>query len=246
MHRSARNLLVMPHPFNPLPVVMNIPAITPRLVSLRSMLATGSLVAASIFQSAIAGPVVEFPDAGDTLGTAQDVRALGFDLQISGGLSNETTSPDWVDVYQVRHGNYPRFVASTAAGPGLLDDPVLFLFDSGGVGVAMDDEGGGFAQALIRFLGGVSQGDYFLAIAFAGMEALDFSGNSIFDTFGSGGLTSFNPLASWGGSPFALDPAVPGAYKLKVMSVDEPGTLLLAALALAAVARVQRRRVSLR
>ena len=225
---------------------MNMRAISSPLVCLRSLLATGSLVAASLFQAAIAAPVVEFPDAGDTLSTAQDVRAFGFELQISGGLSNETTSPDRVDMYQVRHGNYSRFVASTAAGPGLLDDPVLFLFNSGGFGVAMDDEGGGFGQALMRLVGTLSQGDYFLAIAFAGMEALDGTGASIFDTFGTGGLTSFNALASWGGSPFALDPAVPAAYQLSVMSVDEPGTLLLVALAMAAVGGVQRRRVSVR
>ena len=142
--------------------------------------------------------------------------------------------------------NYSRFVASTAAGPGLLDDQVLFLFNSGGVGVAMDDEGGGFAQALIRLVSILSQGDYFLAIAFAGMEAFDVNGASIFDTFASGAVTSLNPLASWGGSPFAIDPAIPASYQLSVLSVDEPGTLLLVALAMAAVGRVQRRRVSVR
>ena len=217
---------------------------TSPLACLRSLVVAGSLVAASFLQPAIAAPVVETPDAGDTLATAQDVRAFGFELQISGGLSNETTSPDRVDMYQVSHGNYPRFVASTAAGPGLLDDPVLFLFNSSGVGVAMDDESGGFAQALIRLVSVLSQGDYFLAIAFAGMEAFDTNGASIFDTFGSGAVSSLNPLASWGGSPFALDPAVPGSYQLSVLNVDEPGTLVLVALALAAVGRVQRRRSS--
>lgn len=205
------------------------------------------VVGASLLPVAIAAPVVEtLPDAGDSLGTAQDVRAFGFELQISGGLSNESTSPDLVDMYQVRHGNYSKFIASTAAGPGLLDDPVLFLFNSGGVGVAMDDEGGGFGQALIRLVTSLSQGDYFLAIAFAGMEALDVNGTSIFDTFTSGAVTSLNPLASWGGSPFAIDPAVPASYQLSVLSVDEPGTLFLVALAVAAVARVQRRRASVR
>jgi len=225
---------------------MNKLSITSSFARVRSLVAAGSLVAASLLQTAVAAPVVEIPDAGDTLATAQDVRAFGFELQISGGLSNETTSPDWVDMYQVRHGNYSLFVAGTAAGPGLLDDPVLFLFDSGGFGVAMDDEGGGFAQALIRLVSSLSQGDYFLAIAFAGMEALDGSNASIFDTFGSGNLTSLNPLASWGGTPFVIDPAISGAYQLSVQSVDEPATLLLVALAIAAVGGVQRRRVSVR
>ena len=223
---------------------MNMRYINSPLASFRLLVAAGSLVAASLLQVAVAAPVLENPDAGDTLATAQDVRSFGFELQISGGLSNETNSPDLVDMYQVRHGNFSQFIASTAAGPGLLEDPVLFLFNSSGLGVAMDDESGDFSQALLRLVSSLAQGDYFLAIAFAGMEALDGTGASIFDTFGTGGLTSLNALASWGGSPFAVDPAVPGSYQLSVLSVDEPGTLLLVALAMAAAVRVQRRRAS--
>jgi MYXO-CTERM domain-containing protein len=110
----------------------------------------------------------------------------------------------------------------------------------------MDDASGGNAQAFMQLLSGLPAGDYYLAIAFAGMEPLDGGGNPIFDTFGSGALSSPQPLASWFGSPFAIDPGIVGDYQLGVQSVDEPATPLLAALAFGVAAGMRRRRASVR
>jgi hypothetical protein len=201
----------------------------------------GVVLASTMFMSpAAAVPLfVNETDAGDQLATAQDATIVGsYEIVINGALSNEPATLDWVDLYRISV-NGSQTSAFTTGGAGLLDDPVLFLFDSLGRGVAMDDESGGFGQAFLGVLHSLAVGDYYLGIAFAGMEALDGSGASIFDTFGSGAVLTATSLASWGGFPFAIDPGVPGSYLLTASSIPEPGTLALALLGLVAIARLR-------
>jgi len=176
--------------------------------------------------------VTEAGDAGDSLATAFDARQPGH-LRIVGGLSAEQSSLDYVDMYRLNLDT-TMLQASTGAGndAALIADPVLFLFDAAGMGVAMDDEGGGFSQALLRLLNTPLIGDYYLAIAYAGLDALDAMGNSIFDTFGTGAVSSSaGALASWFGEPLSINDAVQGRYDVS-LRVPEPGTWALVALGL--------------
>jgi hypothetical protein len=153
-------------------------------------------------------------------------------------LSAEPATLDYVDMYRLGLETI-RFSASTGPGtdPALIADPVLYLFDAAGMGVAMDDEGGGFGQALLRLAGSMLSGDYYLAIAYAGVEAIDALGNSIFDAFGTGAVNAgAGALSSWIGGPFSPDPALVGDYEVAVR-VPEPGTLALVALGLLPLAR---------
>lgn len=207
---------------------------------LAALLMGGALLAAP----AMAAPTVvtETIDAGDSLGTAFDARqgTPEWAIQISGSLSLEQAMLDLVDMYWL---NVQRSFVGANTGPGtdpsLIADPVIFLFDSLGVGVAMDDESGGNGQSLLGSLP-LAVGDYYLAIAFAGMEPLDINGNPMFDVFGSGAVLSTDTLGSWGGSPFALNPSLPGAYDLNV-AVPLPGTVALLGLGLLLAARTRRR-----
>jgi hypothetical protein len=176
--------------------------------------------------------VTEAGDAGDSLDTALEARQPGH-LRIVGGLSAEQSSLDYGDMYRLNL-DPTMLQASTGAGndAALIADPVLFLFDAAGMGVAMDDEGGGFSQALLRLLNTPLIGDYYLAIAYAGLDALDAMGNSIFDTFGTGAVSSSaGALASWFGEPLSINDAVQGRYDVS-LRVPEPGTWALVALGL--------------
>jgi hypothetical protein len=183
---------------------------------------------------ALAAPTVvnEAGDAGDTLATAQDARLPSpYELLLRGALSNEPATLDLVDMFRL---NIDRSFIGAHTGDGsntsLVADPVLFVFDAFGVGVAMDDESGGFGQALIGSIGS-GRGEFYVAIAFAGMEPLDANGDPIFDSFGSGAVLSALPLSSWGGSPFALNPGIIGDYDLSV-AVPLPASVALAGLGL--------------
>ncbi|MFN0183503.1 MAG: hypothetical protein ACKVQR_06750 [Aquabacterium sp.] len=203
---------------------------------LRGLLASVFL-AATLPHAALAALVTEVPDAGQTLGAAQDATVVPL-TGINGTLSAEPSAgPDFVDMYRIFiPGGGGRIFANTGPGtdPALVADPVLFLFDALGMGVAMDDETGGFGQASLT-TGILNGGFYYLAIAFAGLEPLDAGGNPIFDAFGGGGLLSVLGLDSWFGTPFAIDPSVEGRYSITTSVVPLPGTLLLVVLGLAAL-----------
>jgi hypothetical protein len=211
--------------------------------SVRTFLSALTLGAAALCSGpAVAAPVLvnEVGDAGDSLATAQDARFGLATLSISGSLSNEPATLDWVDMYRI---DVPRGVLIASTGPGgdpqLIADPVLYLFDAAGIGIAMDDESGGFGQSLLSLVGSLAVGEYHVAIAFAGVEPVDANGNSIFDAFGAGGVLSTDALAGWGGLPFAIDPGVEGRYGIAV-EVPVPGTLVLSAMGLFALIRIRR------
>jgi len=208
-------------------------------------------VAATLLSAALIGPAsaanifVEGIDAGASTGTAADTTGLSPLDGIQGALSLEPANgPDFVDMFKISVDSKGTLVARTGSffSPWLIADPVLYLFNALGVGVAMDDESGGNAQAKLK--APLLAGTYFLAIAYAGVEPLDGNGASIFDAFGSLGVISADPLASWLEAPFALDPGTVGDYEISVR-VPEPGTLGLALLALVGLGgSVSRRRVA--
>jgi len=206
-----------------------------------------ALLAVTLFGASLAcsaSPLVwtESGDSGETLATANDASGISPILGITGALSNEPNAgPDRVDLFRIDINNTSAFSALTIDDFSVIADPVLFLFDAAGIGVAMDDESGGNGKARLTMPSNLAPGTYFLAIAFAGMEPLDGNGDPIFDTFGDFSVLSASPLDSWGGSPFVIDPSVIGAYQIDI-TLPETGTLLLASLAIALAARARRRR----
>jgi hypothetical protein len=208
---------------------------------LRGGLAALAACFAMLASPAHAGPVsVIETDAGDSLATAQDARNGYVNLMIEGTLSNEPDSLDLVDMYRI---DLLRCILGASTGLGfdtaLIADPVLYLFDGSGMGVAMDDESGGNGQAFFKLVNQLQAGDYYLAIAFAGVEPVDANGNPIFDTFGTGAVMSMSALAGWIGSPLAINPGIIGDYQIAV-DVPSPGTLALVAGGLFFLIRRQR------
>lgn len=208
---------------------------------LRGGLAALAACFAMLASPAHAGPVsISETDAGDSLATAQDARNGYVSLLITGSLSNEPNSLDLVDVYRI---DLLRCILGASTGLGfdtsLIADPVLFLFDGAGMGVAMDDESGGNGQAFFKLVNQLPAGDYYLAIAYAGVEPMDAMGNPIFDSFGTGAVLSTSALAGWMGSPLSLNPSLVGAYQIAV-DVPAPGTLALVAGGLFFLIRRQR------
>lgn len=208
--------------------------------TLRSLALAALMAAAPI--AALAAPIyVEAGDAGNSTATAADTGASLGALEIQGQISLEPNAgPDFVDLFKFTVSKTANFRARTGTGfdPALIADPVIYLFDADGKGVAMDDESGGNGQAAM--LQWLSAGTYYLAIAYAGVEPLDANGGSIFDAFGSLAVLSTDPLDSWLEAPFALDPATVGHYSIQ-MAVPLPGTLALALAGLLAVAPVRTR-----
>lgn len=203
-------------------------------MKLHAVLIAAGLFAASLVGRADAAIVFNEVggDAGNTIATAMDTGATltqtSGPLQINGALSLEQAAgPDYVDIYKfffVPTASVDIFTG-IAFDPSLIADPVLYLFDSAGKGVAMDDESGGSGQAFMSLY--LASGAYYVAIAFAGVEPLDAFSNPIFDTFGNQLVLSSDPLDSWLEEPLAVDPATQGAYRITAQ-VPVPGTLALA------------------
>lgn len=205
---------------------------------------TATLLSATMISPASAVSVfVEGSDAGASTGSAADATGLLLPAVIYGSLSLEPSGLDFVDMFEISLGSNTSLSVSTGSGsdPSLIADPVLFLFSSAGIGVAMNDECCGNGQSGF----GISllAGNYYLAIAFSGVQPLDGNGNAIFDAFGSLAVLSSDPLASWEEAPFALDPSAVGAYQISL--VPEPGTLGLMLLSLLGLGgTVSRRRAT--
>jgi hypothetical protein len=188
------------------------------------------------------------PDgAGDLLPTAQTVYDSAFNTldEIRGSLSStvpvgtDPSSPIFqVDLYKIRINNFATFSAKTISSES-TDDTALYLFDSAGFGVYMNDD-----SAADDFLSTLPAGDvnspasdgiYYLAVALGGFIANDSDGASVFDagvlfTDVLGGSGN-GPLATW--APgftslqepfFAYDIELTGATN---GDLPEPGSLAL-------------------
>lgn len=206
-------------------------------------------IAASLLCVTLIGPasavsiyVEGASDAGATLGTAADATGFSPLHGIEGAVSLEpNTGPDYVDMFAISLPSMGWFTAHTGTGfdPFLIADPVLFLFDAMGKGIAMDDESGGEGQAMLTRM--LMAGTYYLAITYAGVEPLDSDGASIFDAFGSLDVLSSNPLAAWLEVPFAIDPSTVGAYQISISLVPEPGIIGLTLIGLLGLGTLRRR-----
>lgn len=191
-------------------------------------LAALALISTPVF----AVPWIEVGDAGETLATAQTTSSPA--TSISGSLYANPNGPgqlDYVDIYRIYVGapTYLTISTGTGAAADAINDPVLYLFGQDGRGVVMnDDDGVNGSQSSIAPLNATYlPGFYYVAIAFAGLEPLNLAGLSLFDAFGSFGVISSDPLASWTGSPLTTNFDIPGAYTLSLNNVPVPSGLLL-------------------
>lgn len=178
--------------------------------------------------------------AGDSLATAQVVFNTVFNPldEIRGTLTSTTPvggGPIYqVDLYKIRIDDFANFSARTVSPTAF--DTALYLFDSAGLGVYMNDDNG--VDSLSELPAGdpngpASIGSYFLAIAFGGYIANDASNLSLFlaggfsDVLagdpGSGPLSSWSPGFGAGTeSAYSYDIALTGAT-----NVPEPGSIAL-------------------
>jgi hypothetical protein len=188
---------------------------------------------------------IEVGDAGRELAATQATYGVGSLNTIFGNLAapDPFESALDVDLYLIRITNPLNFSASTVNSPGLyVSDPQLFLFDSAGLGVYMnDDDEGGLNGSQSRLPDGhpsgpVSAGLYYLGIGWWNNEPLSaagqiFSSVSVFGTngpdFGAGGG---DPLSGWDDNVL-LRPDLETAYEIELVGaelagVPEPGTTL--------------------
>lgn len=156
-------------------------------------LASGLLLTAAISASAQTWTKTGTP--GNLPATAQVVTGVGPLLSITGSLtfsvtgSERTTAPvSNPDMYQILVDGGGTFSASTVGTDGTLFDSQLFLFDSSGKGVYMnDDDANAFGArstlplAINSTLSPLTPGIYYLAIAaFGANPASTSTANLIF------------------------------------------------------------------
>ena len=217
------------------------------------------LAASLLITSTAAASVVwneQAPGAGSLVATAQVTldSALNPLLGINGRLnliSPVASAPFFeVDMYRIGISDFNTFSArSVSSNP---DDTSLFLFNSAGLGVYMNDD---TALDFLAFLpagdpsGPTSNGIYYLAVALGGTEAFDdgaipiasFLGGLFTDVRGgnpaAGALGSWTPTFQSGNELLDYSIRLTGAV---VARIPEPATIALVLFALAGVAASRR------
>ncbi len=152
---------------------------------------------------------VEVGEAGDTLGTAQVVAGPGNALVPF--ISGSSAATGDADLYKINICNEAAFLATTANAQ-TTSDTQLFLFNSTGFGIAMDDDDVGVSNTLqsritSQFV--TANGDYYLGIAFYNTDPQDAAAALIWNNQNNGaafgpewapnGPGAANALASWNG-----------------------------------------------
>jgi hypothetical protein len=162
------------------------------------------VVACSIIAAAPAmAQWVEEGDAGDMPATAQTPIGIGPLTTIAGYVGNapgdSMESLNDADMYCIHIDDIALFSASVCGGAGW--DSQLFLFQAGGAGVVINDDGCGLPSTESN-LGSptgcqhTGPGEYFLAITRWNKDPLDAGGGSIFTT-GGGCADDGDPIDHW-------------------------------------------------
>jgi hypothetical protein len=220
-------------------------------------LAVGVVCVCLFGSTPAAASFIEIGDAGNLTGTANMTDGAGPLANILGNLSAPDPRDDAfdIDMFGIFISDPAAFSASTVAAPGFyVDDPQLFLFNSGGVGVFMNDDDPSGMNGSQSALGGLPfgflSGLYFLAIGWWDNEPLSSGGDLIFDALTSLAVSS-DPVADWNSnvlqildSPTAYEINLTGA--LPSTAVAEPAepvfTTILALCVAALFAQLRARR----
>lgn len=216
----------------------------------------GSLfaVAASIalVNSASAITWIEVPDAGQSVATAQTPTPPNQTLgNIFGSLSSATD----VDIFTIFISNPAVFSATTVLGTTALLDTQLFLFNSSGNPVYMndDDAGGGTIQSTLpagNALGPQTAGIYYLAISLSDNEPVNFNNQLLFALGSTTSIRGPNAVANpktlfnWDSSG-VVPGSTFGAYQINLTgasTVPEPSIIALCAIGTIGILRIARRR----
>lgn len=213
----------------------------------------GWLASSALLSSAASAGVVwneQGPGAGSLISTAQITfdSALNPLSQINGALNSlapVNSNPFYeVDLYQIRIYDFAAFSASTTSG-NAQDDTSLFLFNSAGLGVYMNDDNGTDLFSLLpagNASGPLANEIYYLAVSLGGYEAYDSAAAAIFATGGFTdvrGSAGAGMLDSWA-SVFGAGTESAYGYSINlsgasVAQIPAPTTLALTLLALAGV-----------
>lgn len=193
-------------------------------------------IAGTVLAIAMAGGVqgaiiLETGDAGQLPGTAQAIAGGGPSLEIQGNLLEGLD----VDMFRISIADPLSFFAVTLQSPFLVSDPQLFLFDSTGAGVYMNDDGDGLGSqselpALHPF-GPLLPGIYYLAIGWFDNEPMTAAGRVFEDGMGTTGpnpLTAGLPVTYWN-DDFSGRIDLPTDYVILVegiTAIPEPSTVL--------------------
>ena len=189
--------------------------------------------------SAQATTVTEAGEAGQLTTTAQ---VLGSGVtQITGSFITD----DRADLFKFYHPG-GAFGATTVGTAGTVFDTQMFLFDSAGFGLIGNDDVPSTSRSALS-LASLAAGYYFLGLSDFDQDPVDATNAEIFPDDFTGQVTAIGgrgALANWN-----LSFVNAGTYTIDLRTatgdpgtVPLPGTLPLAALALAAGAALRRRR----
>lgn len=188
----------------------------------------------------------ELGSAGNLPGTANITSGAGSLDLISGNLMSVTE----VDMYQIMISDFASFSAMTEDCIFCVDDPQLFLFDSAGRAVYMNDDGPSGSQSELPAgspYGPTADGLYYLAIGWFDNEPFSALGRMFVDSIDTSGpdVGGSSPITFWNNDAIGRDD-LPTAYNIHLagasFAVPEPGTLVLLATGLAGLAGLRSRR----
>jgi hypothetical protein len=193
----------------------------------------------------------EVGDAGNLPATAQTPSGPGTLTSISGSISPNSD----VDMFRIFINGGVPFFATTVGTAGTLVDTQLFLFNSSGIGVVMNDDADNTTFRSTIPDTSLSSGLYYLAISGWDIDPQSIGGDIFFEdtdpnethdpgVYGPTGPGGAFPVSGWPGEPDFEGSTYTIALR-GASAVPEPTSMaLLATGALPFLRRLRRRRMA--
>ena len=205
-----------------------------------------ALAVAALSAGAMASPITYAESVGGTgdLPSTAEVIAGGAEsgLTITGNLDDGRGGfgPNLVDMFRFSVGQAGTYFFDTFGTD--IPDPALFLFDSAGNGLYWNNDASVTPSSTqSSFATTLGLGDYYIAVAFYGLDP-DDGGGSIFNTLANEGpaLAGRGAVVGWNDF-YGLSIYDNIAYTINAR-IPEPGALALSLAALGLLAGFSRRR----